>query len=199
MADAQWFCRNSWGSPRWPGEGHGGASGFIAAPRGQLSPRLCRYYYNKRILHKTKGKRFTYKFNFSRLIVINYPLWEVRAPPSPHLLLGAPALFRPALLPMGMPSEVGAAPGSPRPAPRRPPALPSASGRQLSGILPPCLLVPQCPGAGVAPRITPAWLTVQHAPGGEGGSFLVGVSPSAAGCHRRPLCVWGAVAIEQPF
>uniref|UniRef100_A0A8V5GJ90 Uncharacterized protein n=1 Tax=Melopsittacus undulatus TaxID=13146 RepID=A0A8V5GJ90_MELUD len=26
--------------------------------------RALRYYYNKRILHKTKGKRFTYKFNF---------------------------------------------------------------------------------------------------------------------------------------
>ncbi|RXN12293.1 type 1 phosphatidylinositol 4,5-bisphosphate 4-phosphatase [Labeo rohita] len=31
------------------------------------------YYYNKRILHKTKGKRFTYKFNFSKLILVNYP------------------------------------------------------------------------------------------------------------------------------
>ncbi|KAI4885458.1 hypothetical protein NFI96_014409, partial [Prochilodus magdalenae] len=30
-------------------------------------------YYNKRILHKTKGKRFTYKFNFSKLILVNYP------------------------------------------------------------------------------------------------------------------------------
>lgn len=34
---------------------------------------LSRYYYNKRILHKTKGKRFTYKFNFSKLILVNYP------------------------------------------------------------------------------------------------------------------------------
>ncbi|XP_004693920.1 PREDICTED: ETS translocation variant 3-like protein [Condylura cristata] len=68
--------------------------------------RALRYYYNKRILHKTKGKRFTYKFNFSKLIVVNYPLWEVRAPPSPHLLLGTPALFRPALVPMGAQSEL---------------------------------------------------------------------------------------------
>uniref|UniRef100_A0A452FRB6 ETS domain-containing protein n=1 Tax=Capra hircus TaxID=9925 RepID=A0A452FRB6_CAPHI len=45
--------------------------------------RALRYYYNKRILHKTKGKRFTYKFNFSKLIVVNYPLWEIRAAPSP--------------------------------------------------------------------------------------------------------------------
>ncbi|XP_037663494.1 ETS translocation variant 3-like protein [Choloepus didactylus] len=63
--------------------------------------RALRYYYNKRILHKTKGKRFTYKFNFSKLIVVNYPLWEVQAPPSPHLLLGAPAL-----VPMGLQSEL---------------------------------------------------------------------------------------------
>nr|XP_003415214.2 ETS translocation variant 3-like protein isoform X1 [Loxodonta africana] len=68
--------------------------------------RALRYYYNKRILHKTKGKRFTYKFNFSKLIIVNYPLWEVRAPPSPHLLLGTPALCRPALVPMGMQSEL---------------------------------------------------------------------------------------------
>uniref|UniRef100_A0A8C8YBE2 ETS variant transcription factor 3 like n=1 Tax=Panthera leo TaxID=9689 RepID=A0A8C8YBE2_PANLE len=67
--------------------------------------RALRYYYNKRILHKTKGKRFTYKFNFSKLIVVNYPLWEVRAPPCP-LLLGAPALFRPALVPMGTHGEL---------------------------------------------------------------------------------------------
>uniref|UniRef100_A0A674JWW5 ETS variant transcription factor 3 like n=1 Tax=Terrapene triunguis TaxID=2587831 RepID=A0A674JWW5_9SAUR len=38
--------------------------------------RALRYYYNKRILHKTKGKRFTYKFNFSKLIFVNYPLWD---------------------------------------------------------------------------------------------------------------------------
>uniref|UniRef100_A0A8C4SY95 ETS domain-containing protein n=1 Tax=Erpetoichthys calabaricus TaxID=27687 RepID=A0A8C4SY95_ERPCA len=37
--------------------------------------RALRYYYNKRILHKTKGKRFTYKFNFTKLILVNYPNW----------------------------------------------------------------------------------------------------------------------------
>uniref|UniRef100_A0A671FN46 ETS domain-containing protein n=1 Tax=Rhinolophus ferrumequinum TaxID=59479 RepID=A0A671FN46_RHIFE len=47
--------------------------------------RALRYYYNKRILHKTKGKRFTYKFNFSKVVVVGYPLWEVRTPPVPHL------------------------------------------------------------------------------------------------------------------
>ncbi|XP_056402521.1 ETS translocation variant 3-like protein [Hyla sarda] len=35
--------------------------------------RALRYYYNKRILHKTKGKRFTYKFNFGKLVFVNYP------------------------------------------------------------------------------------------------------------------------------
>ncbi|XP_064201614.1 ETS domain-containing transcription factor ERF-like [Anguilla rostrata] len=52
--------------------------------------RALRYYYNKRILHKTKGKRFTYKFNFSKLILVNYPAF-----PPCHV---APQL---------VPSEVG--------------------------------------------------------------------------------------------
>ncbi|XP_077381892.1 transcriptional regulator Erg isoform X2 [Festucalex cinctus] len=43
--------------------------------------RALRYYYHKRILHKTKGKRFTYKFNFSKLVLVNYHL-----PPSCHRL-----------------------------------------------------------------------------------------------------------------
>ncbi|KAJ7307157.1 hypothetical protein JRQ81_009141 [Phrynocephalus forsythii] len=53
--------------------------------------RALRYYYNKRILHKTKGKRFTYKFNFSKLVMPNYPFINIRptgvvpqsAPPAP--------------------------------------------------------------------------------------------------------------------
>lgn len=36
-----------------------------------------RYYYNKRILHKTKGKRFTYKFNFNKLVLVNYPFIDM--------------------------------------------------------------------------------------------------------------------------
>uniref|UniRef100_A0A8C4PWI5 ETS domain-containing protein n=1 Tax=Eptatretus burgeri TaxID=7764 RepID=A0A8C4PWI5_EPTBU len=36
--------------------------------------RALRYYYNKRILHKTKGKRFTYKFNFNKLVLVGLPL-----------------------------------------------------------------------------------------------------------------------------
>ncbi|XP_019748431.1 ETS translocation variant 3-like protein isoform X1 [Hippocampus comes] len=46
-----------------------------------LYDAICRYYYNKRILHKTKGKRFTYKFNFSKLVLVNFHL-----PPSCHCL-----------------------------------------------------------------------------------------------------------------
>ncbi|XP_078087614.1 ETS translocation variant 3-like protein [Mustelus asterias] len=52
--------------------------------------RALRYYYNKRILHKTKGKRFTYKFNFSKMIMISCPLWEL--PISPRVPGSAPCL-----------------------------------------------------------------------------------------------------------
>ncbi|KAM4015101.1 ETS domain-containing transcription factor ERF-like [Anomaloglossus baeobatrachus] len=47
--------------------------------------RALRYYYNKRILHKTKGKRFTYKFNFSKVVLVNYPLLDMA---NSSLLLG---------------------------------------------------------------------------------------------------------------
>ncbi|KAL4658697.1 ETS domain-containing transcription factor ERF-like [Arapaima gigas] len=47
--------------------------------------RALRYYYNKRILHKTKGKRFTYKFNFSKLVLVNYPFFDmVSSETGPH-------------------------------------------------------------------------------------------------------------------
>ncbi|KAM3918697.1 ETS translocation variant 3-like protein [Leptodactylus fuscus] len=65
--------------------------------------RALRYYYNKRILHKTKGKRFTYKFNFSKLIFVNYPLWDVRCPPP--AVLGN-SVCRTAALPPGVQREV---------------------------------------------------------------------------------------------
>ncbi|XP_059529762.1 ETS translocation variant 3-like protein isoform X2 [Myotis daubentonii] len=61
--------------------------------------RALRYYYNKKILHKTKGKRFTYKFNLSKLIVVNCPRWEAWAMPAPNL-------FRPTLVPMGVQSKL---------------------------------------------------------------------------------------------
>ncbi|XP_034469767.1 ETS domain-containing transcription factor ERF-like [Hippoglossus hippoglossus] len=58
--------------------------------------RALRYYYNKRILHKTKGKRFTYKFNFSKLILVNYPGF----PPAPsHQLVQSGPLPFPLLPP----------------------------------------------------------------------------------------------------
>ncbi|KAG5265303.1 hypothetical protein AALO_G00240760 [Alosa alosa] len=53
--------------------------------------RALRYYYNKRILHKTKGKRFTYKFNFSKLILVNYPSLMSCQP----MLQGSPPLSLP--------------------------------------------------------------------------------------------------------
>ncbi|CAI9553778.1 unnamed protein product [Staurois parvus] len=66
--------------------------------------RALRYYYNKRILHKTKGKRFTYKFNFSKLIFVNYPVWDMRCP-SQSLLLGN-NMCHTAVLPSGVQREV---------------------------------------------------------------------------------------------
>ncbi|XP_077455131.1 ETS domain-containing transcription factor ERF [Stigmatopora argus] len=71
--------------------------------------RALRYYYNKRILHKTKGKRFTYKFNFNKLVLVNYPFIDMgstgnnvpqSAPPVPS---GAGTHFR---FPPSTPSEV---------------------------------------------------------------------------------------------
>ncbi|XP_045930283.1 ETS domain-containing transcription factor ERF-like [Micropterus dolomieu] len=53
--------------------------------------RALRYYYNKRILHKTKGKRFTYKFNFSKLILVNYPGHPPT--PGPQLVQSCPLPF----------------------------------------------------------------------------------------------------------
>lgn len=51
------------------------------------------YYYNKRILHKTKGKRFTYKFNFSKVVLVNYPLLDVAAAATGSPLLLTPGPF----------------------------------------------------------------------------------------------------------
>ncbi|XP_076008782.1 ETS domain-containing transcription factor ERF [Genypterus blacodes] len=71
--------------------------------------RALRYYYNKRILHKTKGKRFTYKFNFNKLVLVNYPFIDMgstgsgvpqSAPPVPT---SAGSHFR---FPPSTPSEV---------------------------------------------------------------------------------------------
>uniref|UniRef100_A0A8C8VY32 ETS domain-containing protein n=1 Tax=Peromyscus maniculatus bairdii TaxID=230844 RepID=A0A8C8VY32_PERMB len=69
--------------------------------------RALRYYYNKRILYKTKGKRFTYTFNFSKLIIANCPPWKVWAPSAPRLLLGSAAMCQPTSVPVAVQSEVG--------------------------------------------------------------------------------------------
>ncbi|XP_022107397.1 ETS translocation variant 3-like isoform X2 [Acanthaster planci] len=57
--------------------------------------RALRYYYNKRILHKTKGKRFTYKFNFSKLILVNYPGTDMKYIPQYVPPQSAPASNNP--------------------------------------------------------------------------------------------------------
>ncbi|XP_045080874.1 ETS domain-containing transcription factor ERF-like [Coregonus clupeaformis] len=64
--------------------------------------RALRYYYNKRILYKTKGKRFTYKFNFSKLILVNYPGY----PPCHQLVPSVP-------LPFSLPRPEGGVTGAP--------------------------------------------------------------------------------------
>ncbi|XP_062898540.1 ETS translocation variant 3-like protein [Mobula hypostoma] len=56
--------------------------------------RALRYYYSKRILNKTKSKRFTYKFNFSALIMAKWPVWDLRSPPQ---LLRIPGVVLPDL------------------------------------------------------------------------------------------------------
>lgn len=58
--------------------GLGGPRGWRVGETSDVRSCSCRYYYNKRILHKTKGKRFTYKFNFSKLVMPNYPFLNVR-------------------------------------------------------------------------------------------------------------------------
>ncbi|XP_055359545.1 ETS domain-containing transcription factor ERF-like isoform X2 [Betta splendens] len=75
--------------------------------------RALRYYYNKRILHKTKGKRFTYRFNFSKLILVNCP--RVPPPPSHQLVQSRPPSVLLAAAAAALPVCGGAAP---QPAPR---------------------------------------------------------------------------------
>lgn len=62
-------------------------------PHHPPSPFPHSYYYNKRILHKTKGKRFTYKFNFSKVVLVNYPLLDVAAATTGSPLLLTPGPF----------------------------------------------------------------------------------------------------------
>ncbi|NXW90663.1 ETV3L protein, partial [Alopecoenas beccarii] len=89
--------------------------------------RALRYYYNKRILHKAKGKRFTYKFNFGKFSFIPCPAWGSRClchpPGSPTQVGGHRG-----------PSLAGDTPGdrlAPPPALPRPPLSPQLVPRVL--------------------------------------------------------------------
>ncbi|XP_041848829.1 ETS domain-containing transcription factor ERF-like isoform X2 [Melanotaenia boesemani] len=116
--------------------------------------RALRYYYNKRILHKTKGKRFTYKFNFSKLILVNYPGYL--PPPSHQLVQSAPLPFP--LLPAesGFPLNGGAGSVMDRvvqPLPH-PLLLPCCFTKPLPAPLAlngpfPFITTPSCPGVNV--------------------------------------------------
>ncbi|XP_072420852.1 LOW QUALITY PROTEIN: ETS domain-containing transcription factor ERF-like [Chiloscyllium punctatum] len=120
--------------------------------------RALRYYYNKRILHKTKGKRFTYKFNFNKMLMVNYPFIDVRgsgavpqsAPPIPSgsslFTFPGPGALSPAVAaqhqrqhrggvgscspPPGIPGAGGQAP-LPASGPRRRAAVPAGGGQPL--------------------------------------------------------------------
>merc|ERR1712226_764338 len=48
--------------------------------------RALRYYYNKQILKKIKGKRFTYKFNFSKMVLLSQQMPLPFPPPPTHQL-----------------------------------------------------------------------------------------------------------------
>ncbi|XP_004873089.1 ETS domain-containing transcription factor ERF isoform X1 [Heterocephalus glaber] len=101
--------------------------------------RALRYYYNKRILHKTKGKRFTYKFNFNKLVLVNYPFIDVGLAVSPLLSGGAVPQSAPPVpsggshfrFPPSTPSEVL----SPTEDPRSPPACSSSSSSLFSAVV----------------------------------------------------------------
>ncbi|XP_078676105.1 uncharacterized protein LOC144913365 isoform X2 [Branchiostoma floridae x Branchiostoma belcheri] len=85
--------------------------------------RALRYYYNKRILHKTKGKRFTYKFNFNKLILVNYPVLDVDCGYyGPHFPTCEAAMQYPRPMPT-LPSNVMMMDGAAAPIP---PAAPQA-------------------------------------------------------------------------
>ncbi|NXT40231.1 ETV3L protein, partial [Pelecanoides urinatrix] len=97
--------------------------------------RALRCYYNKRILRKTKGKRFTHKFNFGKLIFLNYPLGDARCPSS---LPGTGSLCHPPAVPPDMPSQVGdpggtsLGTGCPSPALPRPLSPPAVGAEPLA-------------------------------------------------------------------
>ncbi|XP_078726070.1 ETS domain-containing transcription factor ERF [Lampetra fluviatilis] len=88
--------------------------------------RALRYYYNKRILYKTKGKRYTYKFNVNKLVLSNYGGVDPRnkVGPVPASAPPVPAIISHFYFP---PLEGGGGDGSdpgPGPAPHQHPFLP---------------------------------------------------------------------------
>ncbi|XP_040513241.1 ETS domain-containing transcription factor ERF-like, partial [Gallus gallus] len=161
--------------------------------------RALRYYYNKRILHKTKGKRFTYKFNFSKVLLLSCPLLDVAPPlllaPAPDcaahealqtLLIGprpAEAPPRPALFESGVEkARLEAVLGAALPPLAKPPPLLGPFGRALPdfpwGWAGPCLAPPPAlttPHPALAPPI-PALATplVGGATEGAGSGDAVG-------------------------
>ncbi|XP_064899403.1 ETS translocation variant 3-like protein isoform X2 [Columba livia] len=134
--------------------------------------RALRYYYNKHILHKTKGKRFTYKFNLSKFVFIPCPVWGSRClchpPRTPSQL--APSV----LLSRWGPAEPLAWPWGPRPPDVLDKKAPTPGTRLGSAALP-CLGGSCCwrggpeelPAQAVSPPLllalgypAPAWATV---------------------------------------
>ncbi|NXK84104.1 ETV3L protein, partial [Amazona guildingii] len=121
--------------------------------------RALRYYYSKRILHKTKGKRFTYKFNFSLLLLLRCPLGDPRSlcrpPGMPSQVQdpGTPLRTQhrprccpiPVLAPQWAPSALRARPWGP-PHPDAPDRRDSTSGssERYSSAAPPYLGGPCC-------------------------------------------------------
>ncbi|NWY62353.1 ETV3L protein, partial [Chionis minor] len=107
--------------------------------------RALRYYYNKRILHKTKGKRFTYKFNFSKLLFLSCPLWDARCSGTGSLC--HPTAMSPSIPSQWVPSallsrrvlgEPLAWHWDPR-HPGMPEKRVATTGSRLASVAPPCL------------------------------------------------------------
>ncbi|XP_054855922.1 ETS domain-containing transcription factor ERF isoform X2 [Eublepharis macularius] len=126
--------------------------------------RALRYYYNKRILHKTKGKRFTYKFNFNKLVLVNYPFIDMgmgggavpqSAPPVPS----GGSHFR---FPPSTPSDVLSPADD-----LRSPGIFSAVARRLArGSVSDC-----SDGTSANSEVEESLAEEQRRGGGEGGSF----------------------------
>nr|XP_019566648.1 PREDICTED: ETS translocation variant 3-like protein [Rhinolophus sinicus] len=138
--------------------------------------RALRYYYNKSILHKSKGKRFTYKFNFSKVLVVGCPVWEAWTPPAPHLLLGVPARFQPGLMPLDL---------------------------DVTRVTPHLLLLTQQPlhwarGQPLAGQQTPRWPPEASEDEEGSGSSTHGLGSAPRPCQLSPCCHLGSPPEELP-